>query len=663
MNEGHIVEYIDDQKVLSAVVLETKKNRLRILNENNREVNISEKRISLGSEKKISLKQSREAISKILKDFSTLSEENAKEVDIESLWEILNSESDWVDIDTAAELWFGDAPEPFQKSALMRAMFYDRLYFKFNHSQYLPFTEDQVEQLKIQKQEEERKKNIIKKGSLWLKENIGKQNPEMPPDDLDLIKILSSFYLLENESNQSDLAREIFKEAGIEPGLKVFKLFVRLGIWDSDENTDLLKYELEKDFSNNILEAVKNLEKEPDEIDFSKRRDFTNLKTFTIDGKNTKDFDDALSFEEKDGKIIAGVHITDVSFHIKKDTPLDRNARLRGSSIYMPDEKIPMLHPDISEKRASLVKNETRPAISILMELDENFSVKNYEITPSVIKVSDQITYDEADELINSENSQELLKLYNASKKLREKRFLDHAVHISIPDTDVYVDEDKNIEIKVLERETPAWVLVSEFMIMANHLMAEFLKSNSIPAIFRGQAKPETRHYEGDKGTLLMQFLQRKEMSRVIISTTPEPHCGLGVNSYLTCTSPVRKYFDLVCQRQIKSAFGLETPYTTEELDEITARLDNTMSSIGRVQFQRKRYWILKYLEEKRGQKEPALVISDKKFNNYSIVLLNFMMESKLPATSGMNLKPGDNITVTIQNVNARSDILSVHLS
>jgi exoribonuclease-2 len=200
-------------------------------------------------------------------------------------------------------------------------------------------------------------------------------------------------------------------------------------------------------------------------------------------------------------------------------------------------------------------------------------------------------------------------------------------------------------------------------MIMANHLMAEFLKSNSIPAIFRGQAKPETRHYEGDKGTLLMQFLQRKEMSRVIISTTPEPHCGLGVNSYLTCTSPVRKYFDLVCQRQIKSAFELETPYTTEELDEITARLDNTMSSIGRVQFQRKRYWILKYLEEKRGQKEPAMVISDKKFNNYSIVLLNYMMESKLPATSGMNLKPGDNITVIIQNVNARSDILSVHLS
>ncbi|MDY0131349.1 MAG: ribonuclease catalytic domain-containing protein [Desulforegulaceae bacterium] len=663
MNEGQVVEYIDDQKILSAAVLEIKKNRLRILNENNREVNISQKRISLSSEKRIPLKQSRENISKILKDFSAESEKNSKEVDIESLWEILNTESDWIDVDSVSELWFGDNPEPFQKSALMRAMFYDRLYFKFNHSQYLPFTPEQVEQLKIQKQEEERKKNIIKKGGSWLKKNMNMQNPEMPTEELDLINILSSYYLLENESNQSELAREIFKEAGTEPGLKVFKLFTRLGVWDNDENTDLLKYDLERNFSNNIIESVKNLEKETLDLDLSKRKDLTGLKIFTIDGKNTKDFDDALSFEEKNEKLTAGVHITDVAFSIKKDTPIDRNAMLRASSIYMPDEKIPMLHPSISEKKSSLIKGETRPAISVLIEFTEDFSISDFKIVPSIIKVSEQITYDEADELINSSNSNELSKLYELAKKLRETRFLSHAVHISIPDTDVYVDENKNIEIKVLDRETPSWLLVSEFMIIANHLMAEFLKSNSIPAIFRGQPKPETRYYEGDNGDLLMQFLQRKEMSRVIISTTPEPHFGLGVNSYITSTSPVRKYFDLVCQRQIKSVFGLETPYSTEELDEITARLDNTMSSIGRVQFQRKRYWILKYLEEKRGEKEPALVISDKRFNSYSIVLLNYMMDSKLPATSGMNLKPGDNIVVIIQNVNARSDILSVHLS
>ena len=662
MNEGQLVEYIDDQKILCAVVLEKKKNRLRILNENNREVNIAEKRISLGSNKILSLKNSRDHIAQSLKKFAELSEAKLKEVDIIELWELLSPEGDWTDVDMVSELCFGNEPEPVEKSAVMRAMFYDRLYFKFNHSQYLPFSEKQVEQLIIQKNEQERKKLVIQKGSEWLKQNISSSSPEMPPEELPLIKIISSYYLLENESPDYDIAKEIFKEAGVELGLKIFKLLVNLGVWDIDENTDLIKYDIEKDFSKNIKDAVNNLENNIEKPDFSARKDLTTLKTFTIDGKNTKDFDDAVSFEINNGKMTAGVHITDVDFLINKDTPIDRNASTRASSIYMPDSKIPMLHPKISENYASLVKGENRAAISILMELSEDFNLADFEIVPSVINITDQISYDEADDLINSGLSQELQNLYKTAENFRDKRFASNAVDISIPDTDVYIDENKNIEIKVSERKTPSWILVSEFMIMANHLMAEFLKNRSIPAVFRGQAKPENRYYERDNGTLLMQFLQRKEMSRVIISTTPEPHCGLGVNSYITSTSPVRKYFDLVCQRQIKSAFNLQKPYSEDELNALTAQINTAMANIGRVQFQRKRYWILKYLEAKRGQTEPAMVISDKR-HNYGIVLLNYMIESKLSGSPGMNLKPGDNITVKLQNVNARSDILSVHLN
>ncbi|PIE74523.1 MAG: exoribonuclease II [Deltaproteobacteria bacterium] len=662
MNEGQIVEYIDDQKILCAVILEIKKNRLRLLNENNREINLAEKRISFASDKKISLKNSRDQIAKNLKKISLLNEETAASVDICELWEVLNTESDWVDLDIAAELNFGEIPEPHQKSGVMRAMFYDRLYFKFNHDKYLPFTPDQVKQLIRQKEEDKKKKKIIEYGGLWLRENISAAAPVMPDNEFPIIKIISSYYLHENESPYFEIAKAIFKEAGIEPGLKLFKLFTRLSIWDIDENTELLKYEIEDNFSKKIKEEVSILIENPAKIDFSDRKDFTCVNTFTIDGKQTRDFDDALSFEIKNGKKIAGVHITDVGFFIKKDTPLDRNAMSRSSSIYMPEKKIPMLHPHISENIASLIKDNLRPAISIMMELDDNFIVKNYEIFPSVIKVTNQISYDYADELINENKSEELKSLYFAAKKLREKRFESGAVYISIPDVDVYVDENKKIEIKISERETPAWILVSEFMIMANNFMADFLTKNNLPALFRCQAKPETRHYDRDQGSLHQQLMQRKEMSRVIISTRPEPHCGLGLNQYITATSPVRKYSDLVCQRQIKSVFNLETPYSEKELNEIINTIESSTANIGRVQFSRKRYWMLKFLESKKGEKQPALVINEKR-SNYSIILLNLMLECRLAKSSGMNLKPGDNIMVTLQNINSRSDILSVHLS
>lgn len=662
MNEGQIVEYIDDQKILCAAVLEQKKNRIRVLNENNREVNLSEKRISYVNSTVVSLKNSRDHIARTLKEKGAKRQDLSALIDIQELWEVLNTESEWLDIDTIAELSFEEEPGCDEKSAVLRAMFHDKLYFKFNHDKFFPFSEKQVNQLIAKREEQERKKRLIEVGGEWLKNNISLSNPENPPEEIPVVKIISSYYLHENESQDYEIAREIFKVAGIEPGLKVFKFLVRLGIWDVHENTDLLKYEIESKFSNKINDIVKDFNPESLDLDLSKRRDLRGQKIFTIDGASTRDFDDAISFEVRDGKKWAGVHIIDVAHYVDKDTPLDRNARTRGSSIYMPDKKIPMLHPYFSENNASLVEGNDRPAISIYMEVSSDNSVESYEIVPSLINVTDQITYEKADELIKNKEDEDLVSLHLVSEKLREERFAAHAVHISIPDVDVHVNKDNEIDIKVLDRETTSWQLVSEFMIKANSLMADFLKTNEIPAVFRGQGKPENRLYEGDKGTLLQQLLQRKEMSRVIISTTPEPHCGLGANAYLTATSPIRKYYDLVCQRQIRSHFGFNEAYSEEEISEITAMLENTLTGINRVQFSRKRYWMLKALEEKRGEKEPALVINEKR-NNYGIFLLNYMMESRLTRSPGMKLKPGDNIQVTIQNVNARSDILSVHLS
>ena len=135
----------------------------------------------------------------------------------------------------------------------------------------------------------------------------------------------------------------------------------------------------------------------------------------------------------------------------------------------------------------------------------------------------------------------------------------------------------------------------------------------------------------------------------------------LGLDAYVTATSPIRKYFDLVTQRQIRAALGLEQSYTSEEIDRLIQLLEVPMSQVPRIQSGRHRYWLLKYLEQRIGEKEEAIVLK-KQRNCYQILLSNYMIECDLPISGGFVLKPEDLIQVTIQNVRAREEQIVVYI-
>jgi exoribonuclease-2 len=153
--------------------------------------------------------------------------------------------------------------------------------------------------------------------------------------------------------------------------------------------------------------------------------------------------------------------------------------------------------------------------------------------------------------------------------------------------------------------------------------------------------------------------MQRRLLSRFILSTKPDWHSGLGLDAYITATSPIRKYSDLVNQRQIRASLGLETAYSTDQIADIIKFLELPMSLVGRLQYTRHRYWLLKYLENQVGQKEEAIVLH-KARRKYQILLTQYMLECDLPMTSGIELKPEDLIQVTIQRVSARQDVIQV---
>jgi exoribonuclease-2 len=129
----------------------------------------------------------------------------------------------------------------------------------------------------------------------------------------------------------------------------------------------------------------------------------------------------------------------------------------------------------------------------------------------------------------------------------------------------------------------------------------------------------------------------------------------------VTATSPIRKYFDLITQRQLRAVLGFEKAYTEKEIEEIIGQLAQPMADVGRIQFRRNRYWLLKHLEGRIGEKEEAIVLQRRR-NTYNILLKAYMIECPLPQSSGIDLKPEDLVQITIQHVNARRNILSVFM-
>ena len=319
-----------------------------------------------------------------------------------------------------------------------------------------------------------------------------------------------------------------------------------------------------------------------------------------------------------------------------------------------------MIPPSLSENLCSLKAGQDCPAVSIMTRISRSGEIIDYEIFPSIVQVKRQLTYYDVN-LIAGDN-REIGILHDIAVQFQQKRLGRGAVQISLPEINIWFDDDGNLNITKTDRDSPSRLLVAELMIMANWMMGRFLSERGLPAIYRSQAEPRERLYKNNEGTLFQNWTQRKFLSRFVLNPEPEHHSGLGLEVYVTATSPIRRYFDLATQRQIRSAFGFETPYKREEIQHIIRILGEPMSAVGRIQYQRNRYWLLKYLEGKIGQKKEAIIIAKRK-NNYTVLLPEYMIESTLPVSMGIDIKPQSFVQVTIQHADARRDLFNVFLS
>ncbi len=658
MEPGQVVEYIDSQKIICSVILEIKNLRLRLLTENNREVKISAGRIAHRSASRLSTTLGRDKLVAELKEIVTHRRALSQQVDIQGMWEILNSEQQWIDLKTMTDFCFPDQVDDDHESAVLRAFFSDRLFFKFSPEQFFPHSAAKVEQILAQREKEKHQARLIDQGGLWLQKTSKGQSVTAPEDQDEIVQILASYCLLEKESPYREMARAIMKKAGASGPTAIFAFLVKIGIWEPDENLDLLRHDISDELPAQVHKYADQFSRSSFEIP-PERRDLRDLPMMTIDGPATQDFDDALSITKEGDNHIVGIHIADVGHYITRNDPIDQDAFARGSSIYTPDQKISMLPSQLALGICSLKAGEDRPAISTMVTLSPRGKILKYDIFPSVIRVDQQLTYQDVDQMTGEDGA--LKQLLDVATRYHSDRLDRGAVIIDLPEINIWLDADGAPCFSRVDRESPAHIVVSELMILANDLAAGFLSERNLPAIFRSQAEPRERLFERDNGSLFQNWMQRKLISRFSLGSAPAPHSGLGLPAYVTCTSPIRKYSDLVTQRQVRAALGLEAAYTPEEMNFIIGALQEPIGIVGRIQTRRNRYWLLKYLEKRIGNKLEAIVLG-KRREGFTILIPDYMIECFLSGADNVTLKPEDLVQVTIQHVNARNDVIHVYL-
>jgi len=662
---GTVVEFFADKKLTVGVCLEAKGDRLLVLTEGDRELSLPESRFLHVAPLALRPENGRDHLVDALRRIALRRAQLRARIDLDAVWELIWAEPTPYACSFLAGLVFDEDITPDHTAAMFRACSEDTVHFSRKGEMFVPTPPEVVEQLLHQKARREEREREVRAAAEFVKAVWEGGLP--PPTDgavqATCIEVLKEYALYETEAPRYRLARDIFTRAGITAPEAPFQILVRLGIWDEDENLLVQRLGLPIDFRPEVLGEAVHAAHEIVELSAhgnESRTDLTHLHTVTIDSELTRDFDDALSCEVRDGLLVLGVHIADPARVILPDSLLDQEARARATSVYLPEGKIPMLPALLSEGALSLMAGEVRLAMSVLVTLTPEAEILDFQVTPSIIHVAERLTYADADARIGSDPR--LTRQFETAMRLREARFTHGAITLPIPQLELFVERDKRITLHIVDREAPSQILVSELMILANSLVAQFCTQQHIPIVYRGQAAPRETLPSSPTYEPVLHYRQQRSMSPAKIGLEPMRHSSLGVEVYTTFTSPLRRYVDLLSHRQLRAYLQQGEPlYKEEQLRALLAEIEPSLSHAGMVEQERRRYWLFKYLAQRQGDVLPGVIL-DRFPRNYLVLLPEVMQEVDLPV-GGKELVPGDGVQVRIETVHPRGGVLKVSLA
>lgn len=373
---------------------------------------------------------------------------------------------------------------------------------------------------------------------------------------------------------------------------KVIDILGKAGENNTEMNAILAEFGLPYKYPEKVEAAANKI---PDDItaeEIAKREDMRSTTTFTIDPRDAKDFDDALSIKQlKNGRWEVGVHIADVTHYVQEGDTIDKEGESRATSIYLVDRTIPMLPERLSNNLCSLRPHEDKLCYSVIFELDDEANIKKHRITRTVIHSDRRFTYEEAQDIIEGAEGdfkEEIIQLNDLAKKLRAKRFDNGAIAFDRHEVRFEIDEKGKPLSVYFKYAKDSNKLIEEFMLLANKTVAEFVgnvpKNKSAKTfVYRIHDIPNTEKMEnlsefirrfgykikvdGTKTNVskainhlldevsgkpeenLISTIAIRAMAKAIYSTVNIGHYGLAFEYYTHFTSPIRRYPDMMVHR------------------------------------------------------------------------------------------------------------------
>jgi ribonuclease R len=403
------------------------------------------------------------------------------------------------------------------------------------------------------------------------------------------------------------------------------------------------KFDLPTEFPGNVLDEVSGIPQQVEARMLEGREDLRKQIIVTVDPDDARDFDDAINVERIDNHTWQlGVHIADVSAYVTPGSALDREARTRGNSVYLPDRVLPMLPEQLSNGVCSLKPGVDRLTQSVFIQFDKTGRSKSVRFARSVIRSAHRLTYKEAYALLQNppknELGERLHEAWRLASLLRRKRFEHGSLDLDFPEVRVYVDlAGKPVKLERVENDE-SHQLIEEFMLAANEAVAREMRHREVPTIYRVHEDPDPEklaeyrelvlshnHKVGDlsKRIELQRFLASlrgkpeeqtlkigllKSLKRARYAPQPLGHYGLAKSNYLHFTSPIRRYADLVVHRGLAERNEKQRARTDmSQIASIAEHISGTERNAAEAEIDAVRMKKLEFFQQQLDRRDPQV--------------------------------------------------------
>jgi ribonuclease R len=496
-------------------------------------------------------------------------------------------------------------------------------------------------------------------------------------------RILQEIYIPEGETKKARLNQMVVAEITRYPTERARpegRITHILGYPDDPEVEPQIiihKYDLPHRFSPTVLKEARGLPLTPPLHAYGDRVDLREIPTFTIDGENARDFDDAVSIEdERDGGMKLYVSISDVSHYVEESSALDGEAFLRGTSVYFPDRAIPMFPPELSNEFCCLHAGQDRLTVTVELRYNANGEEKGVQFYPSVIRSDERLTYTIVKKIL-VDGDDELMKRFRhllpslermafLSQRLRKRRMERGAIDFDLPEPEIILNLQGETEEVIRAERNLAHQIIEEFMIAANEAVAHFMEGRGSPSIYRIHQPPgreaidEFRRFVSHLGYKMRKDSDHspKELQKVLLELKGRPeervvnnillrsmkwakysaknlgHFGLASEAYTHFTSPIRRYPDLIVHRLLKRVLLKKEEGISEE--ELAKKADH-LSHRERVGMEAEREILdryrVRFMKEKIGEEFEGVISGVTAFG-FFVELKSIFVEGLVRVTS-----------------------------